>query len=483
MEHSSPQERERLLRESALRSLSPQIEARIKKVSGLRSKPGSAAEALRLKGLRTAWNKYCQRIISTLVQVRIEVGQEYPALLEDEALHELQQEIIGRINATDIMRRKEAEAQFEASGLSRLLADHYLDVARLTAFAEKQITLAKTQREFLHYRSGLRFPAALQFVIFVALAATRELSWLGPPVVGLWFFRHHGPFLLRTWYSILGSFFMCTFFYPAVRDGLMMAMMRPAWTPVNPVSVALRGPIPGHLRFLMSNFTQAFVVIYFGSLFVTRLTILKALTQSQFALFISAFSVVLYSTFKLAHKGQGRKILLLRRFDSHLSSEAKDVLNPTLIAYGKVETADDKTLHEGFDLQTPGLPDSEPVEVFVTTGKWQEEVKKKIAESDLIVMDMSEISPALAWEFFQSVRHSEPRPIILVASARYLAAKRSTAFRDFVNKLKGLSDDAEALLASVEPPLAYSRSLVNLIFTVQLYRRIRRLAQLQHLAL
>jgi hypothetical protein len=69
-------------------------------------------------------------------------------------------------------------------------------------------------------------------------------------------------------------------------------------------------------------------------------------------------------------------------------------------------------------------------------------------------------------------------PIILVASARYLAARPTPVFRDFVNQLKRLSHDAEHLLASVEPPRAYSRSLLNAVFTVQLYRRILRLAQL-----
>jgi hypothetical protein len=480
MEQSSPQERERLRRESALQSLSPKIKAKIKKLSGSRWTAGSTAEAYRLKHLRLAWNMYCKQLIFAFVRVRIEVGQEYPALLENEALEELQKEIIDRVNSTDIVKRKEVEPEFEASGFPGLLGDHYLDVAGLVAFTQGQIRFARAKRDFRRTRSGLRFPVALQLLMFVTITATREVSWLGPPFIGLWLFRHQGPFLLRALYSILGSFLLCYFFYPAVRDGLMMAMVRPAWTSVNTTRVPLRGPIPGPVRLLMSNFTEAFLSIYFGILFLTRLTIFRNVTVSHFAWFMSATMFVLYLAFKSGQIGRGRKILLLRRFDRHLSSEAKRVLAPVLTAYGEVETVNDKTLREAHDLWPPeGVPTSAPLKAFSTTDRWPEDVKRKIAEADLIVMDVSDISAAIAWEFLQCVRHSEPRPIILVASARYLAAKRSAVFHEFVNELKGLSDDAESMLTSVHPPLAYSRSLVNLVFTVQLYRYIRRLTQLR----
>ncbi len=76
------------------------------------------ARALSAKNSATRLEQvYCQGIIRPLVRVRAEVGQEYPALLENEALEELEGEIIGPINATDITRRKEAEAEFEASRL------------------------------------------------------------------------------------------------------------------------------------------------------------------------------------------------------------------------------------------------------------------------------------------------------------------------------------------------------------------------------
>jgi hypothetical protein len=147
-----------------------------------------------------------------------------------------------------------------------------------------------------------------------------------------------------------------------------------------------------------------------------------------------------------------------------------------------VTTAEDKTLREARNAwvsQLPGFPRSTPLETFKTTDEWHVDVKRRIAESDLIVIDVSEMSHWLAWEYLQSTRSNEERPTILVASAGYLAANRSALFREFLKELKSLSDDAESLLASVEPPLAYSGSLANVVFTVRLYRRIRRLARLQ----
>ncbi len=477
MEPSSLAEQERLVRESALRSLRlMKIKAKIKKLSGSRYTAGSTAEAYRLKHLRLAWNIYYKQLIFDLVRVRIELGQEHPALLEDAALDALQKEIIDGILATDVVKRNEVEPQFAASGFPALLGKHYLDVARLTAFTQSQIKFARAKRDSLNYQAGLRFPMAVRLLLFTTIQVVLVVSLLGPPFIGLWLFRHQDPFLLRAILSIVGSFVLCYFLYPAVRDGLTLAMLRPAWTSPNPAMVALQGPIPGPFRLLMSNFTSGFVLLFFGIIFLARLTFLSQATPSHFAWFISATSSVLYLTFKFGQRGQRRKILLLRRFDRHLSSQAKSVLRPALAAYGTVETAEDQTLRDADDgYRLPGAPRPAPLETFSTTDRWTEDVERKIAETDLIVMDISEISPALAWEFLQAVRRSEPRPLILVASIRYLAAKRSAVFRDFVNQLKNLSDEAEALLASVEPPLAYSHSLLNVVFTVQLYRRIRRL--------
>ncbi len=46
------------------------------------------------------------------------------------------------------------------------------------------------------------------------------------------------------------------FFYPAVRGGLMMAMMRPPWTSANLTGIALR--TPGHFMLLMDPIDRGY---------------------------------------------------------------------------------------------------------------------------------------------------------------------------------------------------------------------------------
>jgi hypothetical protein len=483
MEQSHAQERERLLRESAFRPFSVKFASKVKKLRGQRWTAGSTAEAYRLKSIRLAWNRYYQQSIFAVVQVRIEVGQEYPALLENEALEKLKQKLIGEITAMDMAKRKEVEPEFIASGFRELLGDHYLDVAHLTTVTQSQIEFAKKKRDFLRSQAGLRFPLAVHVTLGITMEVAFWVCLLGPPFIGLWLFRHQGPFLVRAVYSVIGSFLMSYLIYNSYEDGLKMAMVRPVWTTVNPERIALRGPIPGPFRLLMSNFTLSFGFLYFGIILLGRLTIFRGPDVSHhFVWFWSATGAVLVLIFRYRQTGQGRKILLLRRFDSHLSRKAVRVLNPALRAYGEVITAEDKTLREARNAlvpQLPGFPRSAPLETFKNTDEWHEDVKRRIAESDLIVIDVSEMSHWLAWEYLQSTRSNDPRPTILVASAGYLAANRSALFREFLKELKSLSDDAESLLASIEPPLAYSGSLANVVFTVRLYRRIRRLARLQ----
>jgi hypothetical protein len=483
MEQAYAQERERQARESALDSLSAKFGSKIKRLMGRRSTPGSTFEAYRLKSIRLTWNRYYQESIFAVVRVRIEVGQEYPALLENEALDELKQQIIGDIAAVDMTKRKEVEPEFTASGFRELLGDHYLDVARLTAIAQGQIEFARTKRDFLRRQVGLRFPLAVRVTLGISMQVAFWVCLLGPPFIELWLFRHQGPFLARAVNSAIGSFLMSYLFYNAYEDGLKMAMVRPVWTTVHPQRIPLRGPVPGPFRFVMSNFTLSFGFLYFGVLLFGRLTLFKGPDISdRFAWFWSATGSVLFIIFKFGQTGRGRKILLLRRFDRYLAQKAVRVLNPALRAYGEVITVEDKTLRKArnpFVPQMPGFPRSAPLETFTTTDEWQTEVNRRIAESDLIVIDVSEMSHWLAWEYLQSARSNEPRPIILVASTAYLSANRSALFRDFLKELKSLSGDAESLLASIEPPLAYSSSLANVVFTVRLYRRIRRLARLQ----
>jgi hypothetical protein len=483
MEQARAQERERLLRESAFHPLSVKFGSKVKKLRGQRWTAGSTTEAYRLKSIRLAWNRYYQQSIFAVVRVRIEVGQEYPALLENEALEKLKQEIIGEFTAVDMAKRKEVEPEFIASGFRELLGDHYLDVAHLIAVTQGQIEFARKKRDFLRSQAGLRFPLAVHVTLGITMEVAFWVCLLGPPIIGLWLFRHQGPFLVRAVCSVIGSFLMSYLIYNSYEDGLKMAMVRPVWTTVNPQRIALRGPIPGPFRFLMSNFTLSFGFLYFGVIVLGRLTIFRGPDVSHhFVWFWCATGTVLFLIFRFGQTGQGRKILLLRRFDSHLSRQAARVLNPALRAYGEVTTAEDKTLREARNAwvsQLPGFPRSTPLETFKTTDEWHVDVKRRIAESDLIVIDVSEMSHWLAWEYLQSTRSNEERPTILVASAGYLAANRSALFREFLKELKSLSDDAESLLASVEPPLAYSGSLANVVFTVRLYRRIRRLARLQ----
>jgi hypothetical protein len=475
---------EQLRLQSAVNQLRPRYERKIKALSAARWKPRSRLEAFRLKRLRVAWNLYYHELIRAIVRVRIEVAQDDPALTENEALGELQNEIVAYIKSVDSVRMKQVESEYAAAGLGELLADHYLDVADLTEFADTEIRYAKFKRDPEQGRVGLRFPAVVQFLVFGAIKILPVFCSLGPLLVGVWLLRDLGHLLLRTEFSILGSFLMCYFVYPAIRDGLLMVILLPAWISQNPLSIPLRGPLPNTLTLFVSNFSEAYVVVYLASLALARLTIWRGPDAlQQWTWFASIASVILTCVFLYGQRKRGRNILLLRRFDRAVSLDVKKGLVPTLAAYGEVTTAKDGTFDRAYVPQLEGLPQSRPASVLsFAREEWQEDVRKQIAQADLIVIDMSEISAAVAWEFLQSVRRSEPCPIILVSSARHLATNRSTLFRGVVSELNGYADDAESLVRSLEPPVAYSRSIINVVFSVRLYRRIRRMVQLQRAA-
>jgi hypothetical protein len=89
-----------------------------------------------------------------------------------------------------------------------------------------------------------------------------------------------------------------------------------------------------------------------------------------------------------------------------------------------------------------------------------------MSASDLIVVDVTSCSPAVAWELSEAFRLKGSRGVLLVGTIQFLF----TEGRDLKNILRGqlvrvCSDDmADHILKSVALPLPYSSDLSNLIF-------------------
>jgi len=478
-------QREQMLREPAVGELTKALAIKLKALRMdpvLRSDRGTT---LRLTQLRLAWNFYYLDIVRAFMRIRIALAKEDSSLLTDEALDELQNEIIDGINHADSLRKLGADRQFTTTVLGGFHGEHFLDVVRLSKRARHEIRGVKAQRDLERDKAVFRTPPLLTVLMLGVIAASAVLSWLGPLGFGVSLFRHSKSVLVSIFVVVLGVFVMRQFIHPAIRDGLIMAIMRPTWRVQNRRSATLRGPIPSIFTLVVSNTSEAYFFVYFGLLLMARVFVWTGPgPPAPYSWFASCLSVVLMATFgygQTRRSRKSRKILLLRRFDRDVSKAVKRGLVPALTAYGEVTTVRDASFDRVIVPHADQMPTLlPPSDLTFSNESWMEGVKAQIAESDLIVVDVSEISAAVAWEFLQTVSHSHGVPIILVSSAWHLGKHRSSLFRSFVGELAKQADDAEATLRSLEAPLTYSPSFINVVFSVRLYRRMRHLAELAH---
>jgi len=172
-------------------------------------------------------------------------------------------------------------------------------------------------------------------------------------------------------------------------------------------------------------------------------------------------------------------MILLRRFHSEVSAPAKSALVPILSAYGKVKTVGDPSYESFEPINVDGAPYGEAV-VLPQIPKWTAFVIDQIEASDLVVVDVSDMSDSLGWELAQCLEMKLGR-VLFVASIKHLMWARGTLLDSLVNALAPhVGHDpkrARDLLRCTMRPMPYTVDSSNIVFAWRVYRYFSKLSK------
>jgi hypothetical protein len=191
------------------------------------------------------------------------------------------------------------------------------------------------------------------------------------------------------------------------------------------------------------------------------------------------------------------RTVILRRFEVKASEWMRRIVAPTFGAYGTVRTAFDSTYAEG--RQREKIYDLEEVEKIadalaqvdvaprLQNETWRDDVVKMIGESDLCVVDISDLSEFVAWELGIAIHLKPVARIIPVAmSGRAVPTiadlermVRLAALTDRPSKLQG-NECLRDRLASIADPVIYGWFPRSTLFRLRIYLRLRRISMLEN---
>jgi hypothetical protein len=170
-------------------------------------------------------------------------------------------------------------------------------------------------------------------------------------------------------------------------------------------------------------------------------------------------------------RGGAPSIILLRRFHREISEPARSALVPILSVYGEVKTIGDPSYKNADPINVDWAPYGEAV-VLSQTPVWRDFVPEQIEASDLVVIDVGDVSKALAWELARCLEMKRGR-VLLVAPIKHLMWARGTVLDNLINALAphvGDPTKARELLRYTMRPLPYTEDSSNIVFSWRAYR-------------
>jgi len=179
---------------------------------------------------------------------------------------------------------------------------------------------------------------------------------------------------------------------------------------------------------------------------------------------------------------------LLRRFFAEEQARLlRAIVSPTLGAYAQITTLTDPAYSGG--RERPLTRQQEAAEslkdllahadrmITSSDSTWRHTVSDALRTSNLVAIDVTEITPSIAWEIAESLSHHRPECILLLCNIEGYAADKlrlaSTIEAVIAEELAKRPQSVMERFHHLPPPLMYCNFPASLVFRVQLVRRIR----------
>jgi hypothetical protein len=182
------------------------------------------------------------------------------------------------------------------------------------------------------------------------------------------------------------------------------------------------------------------------------------------------------------------RAILLRKFENERQSNMlRNVVSPALGAYGKLVTLSDTSYEEG---REPRIGQQEVADSVKDTfaqvegvirnknQEWKLQVHEAILASDLVVVDVTQMTGSLGWEIAEALTLHDPESVLLICSLEgYTWEKLSLASTilarlDHEWRERGGAQQLGLRFRRVLPPLVYTTYPSSLIFRLRLVGRL-----------
>ena len=179
-------------------------------------------------------------------------------------------------------------------------------------------------------------------------------------------------------------------------------------------------------------------------------------------------------------------MLLLRRFDKVRSHDIVTLVGPAFGSYTDIVVVWDPTYQQMSDFLFNGEESSQQdvprafagnlVKMPKEGDQWKDDVRQKMRECDLCVIDVSDVGPGLAWEIATALTLVPSDRIVLIAAYEVAARKRDQLFAqvgDVVFKVAvppEFSSEIHVAVADLRPPIFYGSFPLSWLFQWHVYR-------------
>ena len=172
---------------------------------------------------------------------------------------------------------------------------------------------------------------------------------------------------------------------------------------------------------------------------------------------------------------------LLRRFDKARSHDIVTLVGPAFGSYTDIVVVWDPTYQQMSDFLFNGEESSQQdvprafagnlVKMPKEGDQWKDDVRQKMRECDLCVIDVSDVGPGLAWEIATALTLVPSDRIVLIAAYEVAARKRDQLFAqvgDVVFKVAvppEFSSEIHVAVADLRPPIFYGSFPLSWLFS------------------
>jgi len=323
------------------------------------------------------------------------------------------------------------------------------------------------------------------FPVLLGGAIAVKLRWLFPPVFFLLTYWHTDSFAVALFSSALASLF---FYFLLVESFVEFGVFLPMVS-VNPVRW-LRDPMSparisaskrlSWLHLLSANAIASYFLLFFAGLAIAKLAGLASGNAYTIA-FCVVWSMILRTSYLWLNgiAAAKLKVLLLRKFDEDVSRFVKEGLVPMIGAFGSMKTPHDKSLDDAQDvINEEGVPVGCVDVICIPSGDWKATVAQLIERTDIVVADVSEPTPSLAWELAEVAKMQ--KPLVLTASLGFLVDHQNSLIESLSQELIKVygRDEAANAIRNWESPIPYGKTLVvNSFCSYMFLRRLRQMTQ------